>query len=276
MNSLNSASRRRVLLALGVLPVALAARAAPQKPAETSMLDAINQAGRQRMLSQRLAKLYAQQLRDIRTADARSLLAESMQVFDRQLMSLRELANRRNASEIAKTYEQLGTRWLDFKRVVGSPPTAEGLKQVATLNEQVLAAAQQGTVQLEQLHGGSLGKLVNIAGRQRMLSQRMSKFYFFIHGGLDSPEMRRALESARSEFVVAMQRLKSAPENTRDTESWLKLAETQWLFFDDALRSKSNPQDQVYLETNVAVTSENILQVMDKLTSLYAQLEVST
>ncbi len=270
-NSLNP-TRRRLLLALGTLPLAATTLAAPQKPAEISMLEAINQAGRQRMLSQRMAKLYAQQLRGIREADARNLLADSMALFDKQLLTLREFAASKADPSLNQTYDQLSARWVDYKRVVGAPASADGLKNVAALNEQVLALANQGTVQLEALHGGSLGKLVNVAGRQRMLSQRMSKFYFFTVNGVDTPEVRKGLEAARKEFVTAMQALKLAPENTRDTESWIKLAETQWMFFDDALRGNAKQHEQAYLENNVAVSSENILQVMDKLTGLYATL----
>ncbi|MDO6385738.1 type IV pili methyl-accepting chemotaxis transducer N-terminal domain-containing protein [Uliginosibacterium sp. 31-12] len=272
MNSSLNPTRRRVLFALGALPLAARALAAPQKPAEIGMLEAINQAGRQRMLSQRMAKLYAQQLRGVREADARGLLADSMALFDKQLQTLREFAARKNAPELIQTYEQLATRWLDYRRVVGTPASNDGLKTVAALNEQVLALANQGTLQLEALHGGSLGKLVNIAGRQRMLSQRMSKFYFFSVTGVNTPEVSKGLDAARKEFVAAMQTLKMAPENTKDTESWIKLAETQWMFFDDALRGNAKQHEQAYLENNVAVSSENILQVMDKLTGLYATL----
>ncbi|GAB2900337.1 hypothetical protein GCM10027046_31680 [Uliginosibacterium flavum] len=273
MNSAFSPKRRHLLLALGSLPFAASVLAAPARPAEIGLLEAINQAGRQRMLSQRMAKLYAQQIRGIREADARGLMATSMNLFETQLTTLRNVASSKNAGDIVQTYDLLGARWMDYKRVVGSPVSAEGLKTVAALNEQVLATAHEGTLQLEKLNGSSLGKLVNIAGRQRMLSQRMSKFYFLIANGIDSPELRKNLDTARKDFMAAMQTLKNAPENTKDTSSWIALAETQWMFFDDALRGGGGKtQQQEYLDTNVAVSSENILQVMDKLTGLYATL----
>ncbi|MDB5887616.1 MAG: hypothetical protein JWM03_488, partial [Rhodocyclales bacterium] len=49
--------------------------------------------------------------------------------------------------------------------------------------------------------------------------------------------------------------------------------ETQWLFFDEAVRADSSDrQELAYHDNNVAVTSENLLQVMDKLTNFYAAL----
>lgn len=236
-----------------------------------SLLEAINQAGRQRMLSQRMAKLYTQILREIRIEESRKLLADSMALFERQLGNLRTVAKQNNATEIIATYDTLGVRWQDYKAIVGATPGMEGLKQVVSLNEQVLATAHQGTVQLEKLHGGSLGKLVNIAGRQRMLSQRISKFYFFQRAGVATPEMLKAMETARTEFINALGTLRGAQENSNDSLSWLGLADSQWLFFDDAVHADQNDKRSLaYHDNNLAITSENLLQVMDKLTNLYA------
>ncbi|MEN3109935.1 type IV pili methyl-accepting chemotaxis transducer N-terminal domain-containing protein [Uliginosibacterium paludis] len=264
--------RRALVLGLGSLPLACLATAAIAAPAPLNLIEAINQAGRQRMLSQRLAKLYAQQLRGVRESDARKLTGDSMQIFETQMEALRLTALARNAPEIVATYEKMSALWSDYRAVISARPGEEGLKRVAQLNEQVLASAQQGTVQFEKLNGSSLGKLVNVAGRQRMLSQRMSKFYFFIASGMDSTDMRKGLDSARTDFVSAMQLLRAAPENTKDTQSWLKLADMQWMLFDDALMRSAKEGDHGYLESNVATSSENILQVMDKLTELYARL----
>ncbi len=263
-------SRRQLLLALAGLPAARLAWAAPLKAGEISLLEAINQAGRQRMLSQRMAKLYAQQLQGVRASDAKLLMGSSISVFDAQLDTLRRVAASRNASEIAQTYDKLDAGWRDYRQLISVPPSREGLQAVAALNEQVLATAHQGTLQLEKLNGSSLGKLVNLAGRQRMLSQRMSKFYFFVASGVDGIEVRKGLETSRTEFIAAMQVLKQAPESTERIRSWITLAESQWVFFDEAIRSGRNQRsDLAYLDNNVAVSSENILQVMDKLTELY-------
>jgi hypothetical protein len=273
----HNASRRRLLHAgsslglLCLLPSAVHAATAPATG--ISMLEAINQAGRQRMLSQRMAKLYAQVIREVRQPEALRLIGESMILFEKQLGNLRSFTQQKNATDIIATYEQLNSRWLEYKKVIGAQPSGEGLRQVAVLNEQVLASANAGTQQLEKLHGGSLGKLVNMSGRQRMLSQRISKFYFFQRDGIANPEIMKALDSARGEFLNAMNTLKQTPENTADINSWLALAESQWVFFDQAVRADPNAKQELgYHDNNVAVTSENILQVMDKLTNLYSQL----
>lgn len=271
MNPLPNPARRHILLALASLPLTGVARAAGPKPGEIGMLEAINQAGRQRMLSQRMAKLYAQQVRGVRASDAQALMSSSISLFDSQLDTLRRVATSRNAGDIVQTYDKLSAGWRDYRQVVSAPANPDGLLAIASLNEQVLATAHQGTLQLERLNGSSLGKLVNLAGRQRMLSQRMSKFYFFIANGMDNAEVRKGLEASRSEFIAAMQTLKRAPESADRVQSWITLAESQWVFFDEAIRSGRSKRSELdYLDNNVAVSSENILQVMDKLTELYA------
>lgn len=262
--------RRRLLLAMAMLPAL--AFAAPAKPAEISMLEAINQAGRQRMLSQRMAKLYAQKLINVRADDATLLIGKSVDLFEQQLDTLSQVAERRNAYSIQDTYRQLGELWKRYKPLVSSAPSQAGLQQVVSMNEQMLALAQQGTVQFETLNGSSLGKLVNIAGRERMLSQRLSKFYFFEACGLKSDATVQALETARKEFVANLQTLRSAPQNTRQIQAWIDLAQTQWMFFDEALNGGAREHEVAMLESNVAAASENILQVMDQLAGMYARL----
>ncbi|MDB5802146.1 MAG: conserved transrane protein of unknown function [Rhodocyclales bacterium] len=273
-----NANRRRLLQAgsgfvlLNLVPAGAFAAPVPAASGIT-MLEAINQAGRQRMLSQRMAKLYAQIIRETRPSEARKLLGDSMALFEKQLENLRGFAQQKDAADIVATYVQLGSRWQEYKRVVAATPTQAGLQQIAALNEQVLASAHAGTVQLEKLHGGSLGKLVNMSGRQRMLSQRISKFYFFRRDGIATAECLKGLDAARVEFLAALKTLKQAPENTNDINSWIAIGEAQWLFFDEAVHANpGDRQELAYHDNNVAVTSENILQVMDKLTNLYAVL----
>jgi hypothetical protein len=268
----NANLRRRFVMAMCLLPLAPSVFAATAKAAEPNPLDVINRAGRQRMLSQRMAKLYAQILHGVRDVDARNLLADSIMLFESQLADLRTLARRYNDPGLIASYDQLSTRWLDYKQVVGAPATPEGLKNIAALNELVLASANEGTQGFERFFGGSLGKLVNMAGRQRMLSQRLAKFYFFMVDGIENADVRKGYDGARKEFITSLQTLKNAPENTHEISSWIALAETQWMFFDDALHGSDKAHEQGYLQSNVAVSSENILQVMDKLTGLYAAL----
>ncbi len=265
-----NSTRRRLMFALGALPfVSLAVHA---KEAELPMLEAVNQAGRQRSFPQRIAKFYAQQLCGVKADEAGPLKLKAIELFEQQYRALTDFATRRNAKDILDTYAKMGRIWDSYKSVATGPVNLDGLKQIATMSEQLLDLAQLGTTQFAALSGTQFGKLVAMAGRDRMLSQRISKFYFLQAAGLQSAQIAAEIEAERKEFVANMQILKKSPENTKAIQSALGLAETQWLFFDMGLQSAKNSQDLANQRNNIAVASENIFQVMDQLVAAYTSL----
>jgi hypothetical protein len=138
----------------------------------------------------------------------------------------------------------------------------------------VLALAHQGTQQYEAVMGRPVGKLVNVAGRQRMLSQRMAKFYYAATLPVDPSAAVTEIGKARTEFLAAMTMLRDAPEATARIRDELSLADGQWFFFDQALqRVQSGAAASAKPMSDVFVTSENLLSVMDRVTELYANLK---
>lgn len=228
--------------------------------------DAINKAGRQRMLSQRMAKAYLCLGQQVQATSAAKVLEQSMALFDRQLVELKAYAP---SPAIRDTYAQLEEKWSEYKTIlVGVAPTAANAQKLLALDASVLALAHTGTAQLEQVSGRNAGKLVNIAGRQRMLSQRMAKYYLALVWGVDAPVATAELEKAKQEFTAGLQTLLSAAENTPEIKQELALAEGQWIIFGASV----NARPSLTGANNVFVTSENILTVMDKVTNLYAKL----
>ena len=230
--------------------------------------DAINKAGRQRMLSQRMAKAYLCVGQQVEVVAASRALDQSMGLFDRQLVELKAFAP---AGPVRDTYVMLESEWSVYKALlVGATPTLANAGKLLAQDNKVLELAHKGTVQLEQLSGKPVGKLVNIAGRQRMLSQRMAKYYLATAWNIDPAASGGEMNKARAEFVTALETLRNAPEATAAIRQELILADGQWLFFDNALRARFSAGGNG--PTDVFVTSENLLQVMDKVTGLYARV----
>ena len=130
-----------------------------------------------------------------------------------------------------------------------------------------------GTSQYEAAMAKPTGHLINLAGRQRMLSQRMAKFYLAAGLGISGSASVSELEKARGEFVQAMNTLKNAPETNANIKDELQLAEMQWLFFDKAIQKLTPGQASSRAASDVFVTSENLLAVMDKVTGMYSALK---
>ncbi|CAH0353013.1 type IV pili methyl-accepting chemotaxis transducer N-terminal domain-containing protein [Aquabacterium sp. CECT 9606] len=244
--------------------------ALPAQAEINSLNEAINKAGRQRMLSQRMAKAWLAVGQEIDAERAEKILLESMALFDRQFVELKAYAP---SSEIRRTYLAMEPLWSDYKSaLIGSTPERNSALNLLALDAQVLKLSHQGTEQLEQYSGRAVGKLVNLAGRQRMLSQRTAKFYLSQNWGAPVPNALKELNKARTEFVTALQTLMNAPQATEAIRQQLGLAEQQWVFFDQALSRLGEGSGGVRRARDVFSTSEQILQIMDKVTGLYSRL----
>jgi hypothetical protein len=232
--------------------------------------DAINKAGRQRMLSQRVGKAYLALLQSVEPLLAHQVLERSMALFDRQLVELKGFAAQQ---DIRDTYALLEAAWSDYKlALVGAAPSKAGAAAVVTHAGKVLALAHKGTLQFEALLNKPVGKLVNVAGRQRMLSQRMAQFYLASAVQADGGHATAEIAKARTEFLAGLQLLRNAPEATRKIHDQLQLADMQWLLLDNALQRPASTLSPRHL-SDVFVTSENLLIVMDRVTGMYSELK---
>ena len=236
----------------------------------TNINDAINKAGRQRMLSQRLAKAYLQLGQTIDVEHSKRILDISVTLFDRQLAELRTFAS---TADNKLTLTEMEKSWSNYKQLLtGKAPNQQDARNIMSVNEEVLALAQTATEQLEKFSGNTSGKLVNISGRQRMLSQRMAKFYQALQWGVAPADAATKLEQSRNDFIKGMQVLDTAHSNTSRIRDELTLASQQWSFFDSALRQNGDATNRTLYAATVATTSERILEVMDDITGLYQQL----
>jgi Type IV pili methyl-accepting chemotaxis transducer N-term len=240
----------------------------------TNINDAINKAGRQRMLSQRMGKawlaLLSQEVSG--SVDIQKVLDTSISLFDKQLLDLAVYAPN---PTIRETYDKLKLDWIDYRTALTMRPLRPTVaSRVLQLDAKVLGMAQQGTQQYETAGGKALSKLVNMAGRQRMLSQRMAKYFFAASMDLQADDAKKEIKSARSEFMTAMDTLSKAPEANMVIKDCLSLVQGQWIFFDTALQRLDRDKVGKRQLTDMFVSSETILVEMDKVTELFAGLKI--
>lgn len=238
--------------------------------AQVDLADAINMAGRQRMLSQRMVKAWLALAARAPTSAAQQVLNQSMALFERQHEQLKAYAP---SAPIRTTYAALDPAWQTLREALSAPPEASRANTLLQADAQVLALAQQGTAQLEATSTRPAGPLVNLAGRQRMLSQRLAKFYLAGVLQNDPAAVAAEMARARSEFLQAQDTLRKAPDTTARIADELALADGQWVFFDTGLTKISSATPGSKSLSEVFVASENLLSVMDRVTGMYAALK---
>jgi len=226
---------------------------------------AIDAAGRQRMLTQRIVKAYCQVGMRVTPEVSKAQLDAAVRRFDRQLL---DLANVVPNAESRDALARLRLQWRDFRRLAIGAVSRDGARRLAAQSDGVLQAAHQLVLLLQDAAGTPQARLVNLAGRQRMLSQRLAKLYMLRAYGVDTPSLRDELESTRNEFEGALASLRAAPENTGAIELELDAVALQWEWFKNALALQGT--DSYVLVVGDA--SESILNSMDLITAKYAAL----
>ncbi|MFG6488082.1 type IV pili methyl-accepting chemotaxis transducer N-terminal domain-containing protein [Roseateles sp. BYS78W] len=254
-------NRRTTLLAgltlIGALPPAHARIA--------QLGDAIDKAGAQRMLSQRMGKAWLGQLRPELAERARAVLQSSEARFEIQLADLLAYAP---TPEIAGSYKAMQHRFGDYRALLKSTPSPDRVDDLIKASGEMLSLAQVATGQLQERSGEAGAMLVNMSGRQRMLSQRLALFFLADQQGARPDLVRRETAKARAEFEAAMRTLTDAAETNDAIRANLELAQSQWVFLQAALSGQSQGSKAA---AEVFVASENLLAVMETVTGQFAR-----
>ena len=252
---------------LTLLALLMATAATPAWAQIANINDAINKAGSLRYTANRLAKVYFQIGMGVDVERSKRILDSQIAMYDRRVV---ELKNYSPTPEIKETYLMLEKAWSGYKDLlVGAKPNPEAGRKMVELSEEVVTIANKATGQLATHSGTTSGNLVNVSGRQRMLSQRIAKYAQAMNWGVAPANAQAEIDKSKTEFVQKLGELSAAQINTQQIKDELELGKQQWMFFDSALTGKGDKKTNA---TNIATTSERILEVMDNVVGMYEKL----
>ncbi len=240
---------------------------------------AINIAGKQRMFSQKIAKVVVLKMAGAETPALKSELNSSIIIFERNMKILKNNATSQS-SKIRALLKAESLEWNNFKSLINKPvndldavlSTSEEL--LRKCNNLVLAIEEESKFNNELGYSNNLSQLkvetINLSGKQRMLSQKMCKYYaackVFVKG--------RKADVANGRYVTVFNQMNEAVNELLVNElnnSQIDTVIADILNVITSLEAKKRDFRENRISLGEMInTSNTLLDLFNKATSLYS------
>ncbi len=228
----------------------------------------INIAGKQRMLSQRIAKAYIFYGKGIRPEKTRQQILDSINEFNRGYETLKKYVSLQGVQDML-VFIDLARNELNL--LVKEPYSKENASLILDYTETILEGSQDIVNRLEESSELKKEAIVSLAGRQRMLTQRIAKFYMAYQSGFKDDNTAEQLRASVKEFEQAQATLRGSKLNTPAIKKELSKVDRLW----NVVAKFYKNVERGGLPVIVLVTSDDIMASMNRVTNMYVNVVAS-
>jgi len=236
--------------------------------AQLSDSEAMNMAGLQRSLTQRMAKSYLMLGADVRVDTAQRQLQETIQRFDTSHKALTAYAPNAEIKAALATVDGL---WATFRAQLEARPDHAKAAEMLATSEQLLQQTQHVT-DLMANHLGAMGASVNRTGWARVQTQRIAMLYMAKTWRVQAPDLDAKLDKSVSDFESILKELEAAGTPNEEIANAQRRARAHWGF---TLKGIDLHASQDFVPTVITVSTDSLFRQLNELTRLYAGLKAS-
>ncbi len=226
---------------------------------------AVDIAGKQRMFTQKMLKNYAMVGMNNTFGKPKEDLKDIINKFEEHLESLHNFTKDKTTTKSLQEVEKV---WTPIKQTLSLTPKKEGVEKLQEDLELLLKATDDTTKLFAKLTGKQSGEIIDISGKQRMLSQRMASLYMLKVWGVSDPKFAQKMDKTMNLFKTSLDKLLQYEHNTPEIVKLLNNTKKSFMFF--KFMNKSSTK---FIPTLIYKKSNEILKDMNKVTGLYTTIE---
>lgn len=230
----------------------------------------VNLCGRCRMLSQRMAIAWALIAAGLSVEKAAVRLRRLMHEFERVLARLEALGL---PDLLESGRSAVVEAWPDYRAALAEEgATPARAEWVLASSETVLDAADRLTGAAEHLFGLPDAHYVNVAGRNRMLSQRIGKLFVLREWVAEPVRIQDEIDAATREFERNLDELRHSGRRLPELSAQLQEVSDQWQRFLRALAPDVMRAQRGQHVRAVVGEADRLLRHVDTAVKLYERL----